>query len=501
MLTGPSASKTGMAVALLILAVLACFPVQADDVPRATAPSLEPEQIGPSTLFLPALARDYPWISPFGVEPKVSLDSPDWRAKATDLRANWIRLNGRISWRELQETEGGPIDWAQLAGFEEELLALKTAGMTPIVIVDDHPEWATIVAYGADEFRSHCAAIRADKYVAFAQFVQALVARYKGPQFDVHHWELGNEPDVDPALVNSNSPFGCWGDIDDPYYGGERYGEMLKVVAPAIRAEDPQAVVVLGGLLLDRPETPGSARPELFLEGVLRAGAGDAFDLLAYHVYPSYLIDRFDPERKIDLDLYWNLWQDWGGMVVGKALYLRQTMAVYGVEKPLLLDETGLKCNPDSGVVCDPDVDEQFFQVQASHVTRAFVRGLSHDIVGFVWYTLDGPGWQYTNLVEADGTPKPVYYAYQVLTEQLDRARYLQPVDYGSGLEAYAFRRGAQQVHVVWAIEDETWPVSVPESSYVAAFDRDGNAITSIPVGGYYEFQVGYEPIYLILAY
>ena len=35
-------------------------------------------------------------------------------------------------------------------------------------------------------------------------------------EFDVHYWELGNEPDVDPILVNSSSGFGCWGDIDDP---------------------------------------------------------------------------------------------------------------------------------------------------------------------------------------------------------------------------------------------------------------------------------------------
>jgi hypothetical protein len=501
MLSGRSASKTDMVVPFLIiglvlgLTILVWFPVQADDVRGGAAPGPAPEQTGPFALYLPALYRNYPWVSPFGVEPTVSLKQPAWREKAVDLRAHWIRLNGRISWRLLQPEEGVAIDWAQLAGFEQELQALKAAGMTPIVIVDDHPEWATIEEYGADHVRSTCAAIRADKYEAFAQFMRALVAHFKDPQFNVHHWELGNEPDVDPALVAGDSSFGCWGDIDDPYYGGERYGDMLKVVTPAIRAEDPRAVVLLGGLLLDRPETtaPGAGHPELFLEGILRAGGGAYFDVLAFHTYPSY------SGTKYDHDLYGSAWTDLGGFTLGKATFLRQVMVAYGLDKPLLLDETGLKCNP-VWVVCDPGVDPLFFEVQASHVTRAFVRGLSDGIVGSVWYTLDGPGWQYTNLVEATGTLKPVYVAYQVLTEQLDQARYLQPVDYGPGLEAYAFRRGTELVHVIWAIEDEILNVVVPASGYVAAFDRDGYPVTPTLVGADYEFQVGFEPIYIILS-
>lgn len=82
-----------------------------------------------------------------------------------------------------------------------------------------------------------------------------LVARYRDPKYDVRHWELGNEVDVDPSLVAPNNGFGCWGDIKDPYYGGRHYGEMLKVVAPAIRAANPAAKIWFGGLLLDLPNT------------------------------------------------------------------------------------------------------------------------------------------------------------------------------------------------------------------------------------------------------
>ncbi|MEJ2212294.1 MAG: hypothetical protein P8129_25170, partial [Anaerolineae bacterium] len=317
--------------------------------------------------------------------------------------------------------------------------------------------------------------------------------RYKVDEFDVHYWELGNEPDVDPILVAGNSPFGCWGDIDDPYYGGEAYGQMLQVVTPVIRAEDARARVVLGGLLLDKPLTtaPNLGRPELFLDGVLRAGGGDYVDIVAFHAYPSY------GGTKHDYDLYAGVWYSWGGLVPGKALFLRQAMDRYGVDKPLFLNETALGCPPYLASCAPPD--PQFFQVQATHLTRSFVRGIGDGLLGFIWYTLDGPGWRYTSLMDGDGTLKPVYIAYQQLTRQLDESHYLYEVDYGPGLEAYAFRKGTQLVHVVWAIDDEILPISILPANYVAAFGWDGTPLSPTLVDTDLELYVGFDPIYVIL--
>jgi hypothetical protein len=42
--------------------------------------------------------------------------------------------------------------------------------------------------------------------------------------------------------------------VSDPVtlnFGGEYYGNMLKIVYPAIKSADPQAQVLVGGLLLD----------------------------------------------------------------------------------------------------------------------------------------------------------------------------------------------------------------------------------------------------------
>ena len=65
--------------------------------------------------------------------------------------------------------------------------------------------------------------------------MQQVAARYSKPEFNVHDWEIGNEPDMDPDFVPLDNGFGCWGDAQDPYYGGRQYGTMLQYVTPSIR--------------------------------------------------------------------------------------------------------------------------------------------------------------------------------------------------------------------------------------------------------------------------
>jgi alpha-L-arabinofuranosidase len=104
------------------------------------------------------------------------------------------------------------------------------------------------------------------------------VERYSAPPYNVKYWEIYNEPD---APKNTNEPpygmiYGCWGISGDTYFGGEAYGEMLKVVYPYIKSANSSAQVLVGGLLLDcDPRTvcttgPGSIPPK-FLNGILSA--------------------------------------------------------------------------------------------------------------------------------------------------------------------------------------------------------------------------------------
>jgi hypothetical protein len=468
---------------LLVLTILLSAFVLPVPVPgQASAPEQQ------HRTYLPYTVYDSGYPQPFGAEWYQSAAKySTYIQHAHTLGMNPIRLN-RVSWRAIQPVEGGPYDWSVLSTFEAELVAAGQARLTPMVIVSHSPRWATInVPYETD-----CGAIRADKFQAFASFMSAVVSRYSQPPFNVHHWELGNEPDVDPRLVEPDAVFGCWGNIDDPYYGGRHYGNMLKVVAPAIRAADPKAQIIIGGLLLDRPDpVPGQGNPQRFLEGILVAGAAPHLDIVAYHVYPWYLGEA------ADVDLSAAHWASWGGATLGKARFLRQVMSSFGVSKPLLLNETGLGC-PEWLPLCVPPT-AAFFQAQADYVGRTFARGRSEDVTGFIWYTLNGPGWRNTGLLDEYGVPRPVYWAYQQLASQLNRSIYERAVDYGPGVEAYSFLRGKDRVHVAWSKDYVADTIRVPQSVFVAAYDRDGTQLTPVAVNQDYQFTVGFSPIYVVL--
>jgi hypothetical protein len=456
------------------------------------------EVADPITSYLPISMNNFPWPNPFGVE-----NNNGWKPGTNvykygeELNSNWVRMGSYISWRKLQPNEGDPIKWDALEAFEEDLKEINNLGMTPIVIVKDNPYWAVIEDARKDSQLTSCAPIKSSKLNAFEDFMRTLVKRYKVSKFNVHHWEIGNEPDVDPDLVKPNNVFGCWGDIDDDkYYGGQEYGKMIKVIGKAIKEEDPSAKVWLGGLLLDSPNTTDSklGKPENFLKGVLEVGAAPYFDILPYHWYPPYFNAEIDHDNI-------GKWIDWGGGVIGKARFLRQIMAEYGVEKPLVLNETALMCPPTVGGqpvdYCDPPSDD-FYLVQANFVIRTFVRGLSEDVTGFIWYTLNGPGWRYTGLLTGSDEPKPVYTAYQHLIRQLFNTRYSGKPSYGSGIEAYAFKRGKEVVHILWGEGDETNIASIPKNKFIAAYDRLGNEISPPLVGNQYELEVAISPIYVV---
>jgi len=95
--------------------------------------------------------------------------------------------------------------------------------------------------------------------------------------------------------------------------------------------------------------------------------------------------------------------------------------------------------------------------------------------------------------------PRPSYLAYQQLTQQLINTDYLAPVYYGAGIEAYSFRRGTQEVHVVWTGQDVSGlTILIPANNFIDAYSRDGTLITPVLVGGDFQVPIGFSPIYVI---
>lgn len=394
-----------------------------------------------------------PTIHPFGVETNPGwINNPTIQQRAKDMGISWLRLN-TLSWRNLQLAENAPPEhwnWAAVDTFVQELQSAKNLGLTPMIIADDFPDWA-VIPYGGGQI-ARCAALKDEYFDDYAQFLREVLLRYKdlmrGADGNIY-LELGNEPDVDPSLIGPElqALFGCWGNIADPYYGGEQYGKMLKVVTPLVRQVDPGVRVIIGGLLLDRPETTavGRGKPEKFFEGILRAGGGDYFDIVGFHAYPWYDWER---AREGDTDLYDARWANWGGTTIGKVRFLRRVMETYGVDRPLVLNEVSLLCWGCS----EDSSDVNYLQYQADHLVRVMVRGLSANVQAFTWYTLHASGWNSSGLMNSDRTLRPSAIAYQQLIKQTKQATRM-PVaveSYGEAIEAYRFAGAQQHLDVLW---------------------------------------------------
>jgi len=379
---------------------------------------------------------------------------------------SWARVNGLL-WGEVEPVEG-VRSWEVMVGLDEKLAAISAAGIRTILVVRDTPVWAQEVA-GMD-----CGPITPEKLQAFATFVQDAVARYSKPPYNVHYWELWNEPDVDPLWVPADSPFGCWGDINDhQYFGGEYYAEMLRSVYLQIKGADPQAVVLVGGLLLDcdpviPPETaPGSGSfrdctPSRFLEGVLENGGGDYFDGVSFHAYDYYLggIGRFGNRN------WHSAWNTTGPVLIAKIHYLRGLLIAYGFGSKLLINsENGLLCGQDGS---EPECQgEPFLNTKASYLVQSYAAARSEGITANIWFDLHG--WRGSGLVDAGREPNLAYEALRFQCLLLERTAFWGNLPPGihAGIDGYIFYRSGSWIWVMWTIS---------EAEQIVYFPRPANA-------------------------
>ncbi len=172
----------------------------------------------------------------------------------------------------------------------------------------------------------------------------------------------------------------------------------------------PTRRILIGGLALDTPNTtdPKLGKPENFFEGILRSGAGNSFDIVAFHSYPWFSNRPLDYDYDADT---LGPWKSLGGFTLGKAKFLRAFMAKYGVvDKPLFLNETSMICSMPPVSTCPGPV---FYRAQVNFLIRMLARGWAADIRQFSWFTLDWPGYRSGSLLDQNQRPRQVYTAYQ----------------------------------------------------------------------------------------
>ncbi|HLF24923.1 MAG TPA: hypothetical protein VJG32_01195 [Anaerolineae bacterium] len=439
----------------------------------------------PTTTFAPVVTNNFrPQASLLGVALQGYSDSKGFD-RVLELGIHWARRWEPISWRAVEPNEG-EYHWEVLADFENELRNAHARSVEPFISIQFTPQWAQkVVPYV-------CGPIRSDKFQAFAIFMEQLVIRYgSSSPYGVRYWQIGNELDIAPEEATApDAIFGCWGDLSDPYYGGGYYAEMLKVVYPRMKAADPKAQLVLGGLLLEcDPDntTVGEScisdrrwNSGRYLEGVMLAGGGDFFDVVDVH---SYALMR------LDLPARMHSTYAWGGASGGtgfpeKVAFVRRVTGKYGyASKPVVATEVALKCREPIAVCYD---------IAAAFVPRVFAEAYSLNLRGLMYYHLVSDN-NYYALLLSNLEPRPMFLAYRFLSNQLMNSRYEGLVTAYPGVSGHLFNQdGIRFVQIVWSSDGTDRTIAV-SGNFVRVFDKFGNPIA--PVNN--QLVIGWSPVYI----
>jgi hypothetical protein len=216
----------------------------------------------------------------------------------------------------------------------------------------------------------------------YIKYARRVVSHFKK---DVKYWEIWNEPDHKTY----------WEPQDDM----TAYSALLKAVTPAIKKEDPTAMVVLGGLAQDYP---------FKLRTIYKKAGKDSFDIVNLHPF----VDPLAPNHMSTL----------------KGIYIsvRRVMEEFDdKEKPIWFTEVGCP-----GVTVPDETNAWWLgkstneEEQAAWVTELYGDPLKWPGVEKIFWAFFqdtgnhfGDGVDSFGLVHQDFTPKLAYDAYKDLNK------------------------------------------------------------------------------------
>lgn len=390
---------------------------------------------------------------------------------AQETGVGFVRIYFSWSRMEPNSTEPATYNWSS---YDPLFLSLAQKGVGTIALVDGCPQWACPHRIGP---------LYEDRYDDFARFMQAAAARYSQAPYNVHYWEMWNEPDDKGDADGSTK----WGQHPD------KYVKMLAAAYPAIKAVDPQSVVMSGGLAYDNFESQGGPFVKEFLPTVLDLGGAQYMDAIAFHYYL-------------------NNGHGWTNLGI-KGQELRALLAQKGTDLPIICTEYGLTStsHPEYGIVSSE-------AIQARYLVQSNVHGTAGGLHAQVWFTAQDfesnvRGWKIfkeSGLLRVNNTHKPSYFAMKVLAREVGSGRYLGQMNASNGLsgglEGYYFKSPdfTKKVAVVWnsnasGVETLTIPAS-DAVDLARVIDLYGNAVaTQAGPGGTVLVSVGQDPVYVVL--
>jgi hypothetical protein len=175
------------------------------------------------------------------------------RAKA--MGARWVRVP--FNWSTLEMHGKGRYNWGPADGL---VAAASKRGLKIVAVVSYAPRWAR--PSGSND-------ITPPRSVHdYADFLHAAARRYR-PR-GVRVWEIWNEPNLHTMWA--------------PRPNVARYTALLKAAYPRIKAADPGATVLTGGMSPAWDAPDGSeVLPLTWVRGIYRNGGHGYFDAVGHH--------------------------------------------------------------------------------------------------------------------------------------------------------------------------------------------------------------------------
>lgn len=369
------ASKIRLLVAILVV-ILAAIGLST----TAVGPVVRPAGAATSALQVGAVG-DITWgASPAAVDTTV--------ASMAAAGIGWVRAN--VAWSGAEPDAKGVLNQAWLLQVDSAVTRARAAGMQVLMpIADGVPYWASAdpAKYGDGSGNHWNKYWRPANPADYADFVRTMVTRYQA--LGVHTYEVWNEPNTSTFWPSGPS--------------ATEYAGLLAAAHPAIKAADPSATVVLGGL---------SKNDYDYLAQLYTAGAAPYFDAVAVHPYTGIV----DPT--------W-CWNEASSMKLAKDAFcgieeVRRTMVAAGdTAKSMWLTEFGWSTSTGTYGVSET--------VQADFLVKAMdkIRSSYPYVRGAFWYNFRNNFWldnapadyeANLGLLRVDFTPKPAYTALQAWT-------------------------------------------------------------------------------------
>ncbi len=446
----------------------------------------EAPENSPFTVYLPITIKNLTSRTIFGIDLNDKSDAAINKLK--EANASWARRYA-IKWASVEQVEG-QYDWKALEWLDNLSLQANANGFTLLPIVSQTPDWAQQIA------GYPCGPIKADKLYAFGEFMYQLVLRYSYPPYNVLYYQIWNEPDVDYRWAPSpDTPFGCWGNNDEPnYYGGEYYADVLKVIYPRVKAANPQAQVVIGGLLMGcNPNLPlyCTYHQSKYLEGILyHYGDMDGknyFDAVAFHAYSDY---NGNFGQYVNGGWY-ALWNNVGPVVIEKARFIKQVLANYGAyNKKLFATEIALRCGPGEQAPSCLAYDENFEITKAYYLAQAYAASIAEGLEAAIWFDLSGT-WRRVALLNTDLTNRYAYLAFKVARNSLKSGEFIGEVTEYAGTKGYKFWVDGYEVWLLWSLDGNAHQITLPKTP-VSSWD-----VLGAPLGYGSTFTLTISPVYL----